>query len=124
MRLVQRRKYHQGITTEKKKYRTKRRQRDIDQVFEDLQPEKRQKLENQPLDLDKPGGGQFYCVHCAKHYIDEIALQEHIRGKPHKKRVRDLQEKPYSIEESERAGGLGSYVVPVKEVKIVEPMAD
>jgi len=119
-----RRKYHQGITTEKKKYRTKRRQRDIDQIFEDLEPAKRQKLESQPLDLDKPGGGQFYCVHCAKHFIDEHSLQEHIRGKVHKRRVKDLQIKPYSIEESERAAGLGSYVLPTKEEKTSKTMAE
>lgn len=63
---TRRRKYHHGITTEKKKYRTKRRTRDIDQIVEDLEiPEKRIKLETQPVDLDLPGGGQFYCIHCA-----------------------------------------------------------
>lgn len=63
---TKRKKYHHGITTEKKKYRTKRRRRDIDQiVLEDLTPDTKVKLENQPFDLDLPGGGQFYCVHCA-----------------------------------------------------------
>jgi len=63
---TKRRKYHQGITTEKKKYRTKRRKRDIDQiVLQDLVPERKLQLENQPIDLDLPGGGQFYCVYCA-----------------------------------------------------------
>jgi len=63
---TRRRKFHQGITTEKKKYRTKRRTRDIDQIVDDLTcPTTRSKLENQPLDLDLPGGGQNYCIPCA-----------------------------------------------------------
>jgi len=71
-----------------------------------------EKVLKRPLDLDLPGGGQFYCVHCAKHFIAQQALEEHKRGKVHKKRVKDTEEVPYSIEESERAGGLGSYVAP------------
>jgi hypothetical protein len=110
-----RKKYHHGITTEKKKYRTKRRTRDIDQIAEDLEiPEKRQKLENQPFDLDLPGGGQHYCIQCARHFIDSHSLTEHDRSKAHKKRLKDLLETPYSIEESERAGGHGSYIIPEK----------
>ncbi|XP_021944000.1 zinc finger protein 593 homolog [Folsomia candida] len=107
---TKRRKYHQGITTEKKKYRTKRRTRDIDLICEDLDhPEK---FEKKPIDFDLPGGGQFYCLHCAKHYISQHALEEHRRGKVHKKRVKETEEVPYSVEESERAGGLGSYLPP------------
>lgn len=65
---TRRRKYHHGITTEKKKYRTKRRTRDIDQIVEDLdrQVQCKQEEPTKPIiDLDLPGGGQFYCVHCA-----------------------------------------------------------
>ncbi len=63
---MRRKKYHYGNTTEAKKYRTKRRRRDLDQiVLEDLIPQTKTQLENQPFDLDLPGGGQFYCVPCA-----------------------------------------------------------
>jgi len=47
-----------------------------------------------------------------KHYIDQRSLNEHKRGKNHKRRVKDTNEVPYSIEESERAAGLGTYVPP------------
>lgn len=63
---TRRRKANQGITSEKRKFKTKRRTRDIDQIVEDLEvPGKRAKLEHQPIDLDLPGGGQFYCIQCA-----------------------------------------------------------
>ena len=49
----------------KEKYRTKRKTKDIDEIHEDLKPQKRQKLLNQELDLDKPGQAQHYCITCA-----------------------------------------------------------
>jgi len=112
-----RKKQNQGVTSENKTYKTKRRKRDIDQIVDDLEPTERLKLENQPFDFDLPGGGQFYCIHCAKHCITSQALQEHKRSKAHKKRVKETAETPYSVEESERAGGLGSYAVQPKSKK-------
>jgi len=61
------------------------------------------------------------CFLSRKHFINQQALDEHKRSKIHKKRVKDTQEVPYTIEESERAGGLGSYVAPIKKVP-KEPM--
>ena len=60
---------------------------------------------SQPVDLDKPGLAQYYCVHCAKHFINERAFSDHIKGKPHKRRLHALETEPYTIEESERAAG-------------------
>ena len=57
------------------------------------------------MDFDKPGLAQFYCVHCAKHFINERAFKDHIKGKPHKRRLHALETEPYTIEESERAAG-------------------
>ena len=70
-----RKKYHYGDTHLKKKWRTKRRTRDLDQIDSDLTPENAEKLLSQPVDLDKSGNGQFYCVHCAKYLIDQRAFQ-------------------------------------------------
>ena len=70
-----RKKYHYGDTHLKKKWRTKRRTRDLDQIDTDLTPENAEKLLSQPVDLDKSGNGQFYCVHCAKYLIDQRAFQ-------------------------------------------------
>jgi hypothetical protein len=84
------------------------------QIDSDLTPALSQKLLKQPVDFEKPGLAQFYCVHCAKHFIDDKAFNDHIKGKPHKRRLNALKTEPYTIEESERAAGMGSYVLPKK----------
>jgi hypothetical protein len=60
-----RKKYHYGDTHLKKGWRTKRRTKDLDEIDTDLRPDKAELLLKQEVDLDKPGLGQFYCVHCA-----------------------------------------------------------
>ena len=83
-----RKKYHFGDTHLKKGWRTKRRTKDLDQVAtlysnasqgykllytnrvlfqidNDLKPENTVKFTARAIELDKPGLGQFYCVHCA-----------------------------------------------------------
>lgn len=79
------------------------------QIDEDIQPENVQKLLNQAVDLDKPGGAQHYCVHCARYFINTNALQDHFKTKVHKRRLKALELEPYTIEESERAAGFGSW---------------
>ena len=50
-----------------------------------------------------------------RYFIDEQALTHHYRTKVHKRRLKALELEPYSIEESERAAGLGgNYVAPQK----------
>ena len=56
-----------GNTAKNKQYRrarkTKNRTRDIDQIVnDDMKEENKIKLENQPVDEDKPGLGQHYCI--------------------------------------------------------------
>ena len=68
-------------------------------------PANSEKLLNQELDEYKPGLGQHYCVHCARYFISDWALQAHYKTKEHKKRVRECKVIPYSHEEAERAGG-------------------
>lgn len=90
----------------------------------------RVKLESQPLDLEKPGLAQHYCVECAKYvhpntyfgrnadvpfdryFETDHALRSHWRTKVHKRRVKQLREPAYTIEESERAAGLGRELRP------------
>lgn len=86
----------------------------MDQIDSDLKPDNAEKLLKQDIDYDKPGLAQFYCVHCSKHFIDDKAFNDHIKGKPHKRRLNALKTEPYTIEESERAAGMGSYVKPQK----------
>lgn len=71
--------------------------------------ENAEKLLNQNVDLDLPGAAQHYCLHCARYFIDEQALSEHFKTKVHKRRLKALELEPYSIEESERAAGHGSF---------------
>ncbi|CAK9825009.1 Zinc finger protein 593 homolog [Anthophora retusa] len=109
-----RRKYHRGDTHLKKGWRTKRRRKDLDEIDEDLKEKNIQNLLNQEVDLDKPGAGQYYCIHCARYFINDTALQDHFTTKVHKRRLKALELEPYSIEESERAAGKGNYVAPQK----------
>ena len=100
-----RKKYHYGDTHLKKGWRTKRRTRDLDQIDTDLGEGKVEKLLAQEVDFDKAGLGQFYCVHCAKDFINPKAFQDHVKGKPHKRRLHALKTDPYTIEEANRAAG-------------------
>lgn len=71
--------------------------------------ENAEKLLNQNVDLDLPGAAQHYCLHCARYFIDDQALSEHFKTKVHKRRLKALELEPYTIEESERAAGFGSF---------------
>jgi len=58
----------------RKARRTKRKTRDIDQiVLEDMIPANMQKLLNQPIDEEKPGAGQHYCVTCSRYFVSQTA---------------------------------------------------
>lgn len=50
--------------------------------------------------------GQHYCPQCAKWFESNDNLTSHQRGKPHKRRVRQLRDEPYSQKEAEAAVGL------------------
>ncbi|XP_045522685.1 zinc finger protein 593 homolog [Pieris brassicae] len=118
-----RKKYHHGDTHLKKRWRVRNRKKDLDEIDEDLKEEKSEKLLNQDVDLDLPGAAQHYCLHCARYFIDDKALQEHFKTKVHKRRLKALELEPYSIEESERAAGLGNFKLPNKR-KIVTQNSD
>lgn len=105
---LRRKRMHKNIKDIKKKYRTKRRTKDLDQVHVDMKEENAKELLDK-RDPDLPGGGAFYCLNCARHFVDDKSLQDHFKTKVHKKRMTALKEKPYTIEESEAAGGQGSY---------------
>ncbi|GFS51447.1 zinc finger protein 593 homolog [Trichonephila clavipes] len=109
-----RKKGNNGYTAKTKKLKTKRRTRDLDQIDKDLEPQNAEKLLNQPIDLDVAGEAQHYCLHCARYFIDDHAMQTHFRSKVHKRRLKALELETYSVQEAEAAGGVGVYVAPKK----------
>ncbi|RZF40614.1 hypothetical protein LSTR_LSTR007497 [Laodelphax striatellus] len=116
-----RKKYHFGDTHLKKRWRTKRRTKDLDEIDHDIN-HKAEPLLNQEIDVDRPGNAQFYCLHCARYFISEEAMKDHFRTKVHKRRLKALELEPYSIEESERAAGMGSYIAPKKRKMQTQPL--
>ncbi|XP_065363410.1 zinc finger protein 593 homolog [Calliphora vicina] len=121
MGMVQKRKkMHYGDTHLQRRMRVRNRTRDMDLIDQDLRTQSAQ-LINQAVDLEKPGFAQFYCVHCAKYFIDDRAMQTHFRSKVHKRRLKALELEPYTIEESERAAGRGSYQKAKKRTMETQP---
>ena len=49
-----------------------------------------------------------------KDFIDTHSFKEHVKSKVHKRRLHALKTEPYTIEEANRAAGMGSYVKPGK----------
>lgn len=94
--------------------KTKRKTKDLDEVQEDMKPGRCEQLLRQKLNYEMPGNAQFYCIHCARYFVDNKALQEHYRGKPHKQQLKALATEAYTQEEAERAAGMGSHVTAKK----------
>ncbi|EEC10257.1 zinc finger protein 593 [Ixodes scapularis] len=107
-----RKKTHKGYTASHKKDKTKHRAKDLDQIHVDMVPDNAEKLLNQEVDYDLPGDAQFYCLHCSRYFIDKNSLNDHLKSKNHKRRLKALEEDPYSQEEAEAAAGMGCYNPP------------
>uniref|UniRef100_A0A2M4AV84 Zinc finger protein 593 homolog n=1 Tax=Anopheles triannulatus TaxID=58253 RepID=A0A2M4AV84_9DIPT len=115
-----RKKMHSGDTHLRRRWRLRNRKKDLDEVDADLKTNPEQLLK-QEIDLDKPGFAQFYCIHCATYYINDQALQAHFRTKVHKRRLKALEVEPYTVEDSLRAAGQGSFVQPQKRKMVTQP---
>lgn len=76
---------------------------------------------NQEVDFEQPGFAQNYCMHCAKYFINEQAIKAHFTTKVHKRRLKALEDEPYTVADSERAAGHGSYVAPKKRKMETQP---
>merc|ERR1712179_421277 len=90
------------------------KKKDDDILFNNLtNSAKAKKLQNQQVDLEKPGMGQHYCIITDRYFKDAKAHEAHKRGKSYKQKVKSLlKDKPYSHEEADAVGGMGSYVKP------------
>jgi len=105
---VRRKRTHHAKRDVHRASRTRAWVKDLDQIqLHDLLPHIRTTLENQELDVNKPGLAQHYCVECARYFESDVALRAHWKTKLHKRRCKKLAEPAYTIEEAERAAGLG-----------------
>lgn len=103
-----------------KRYKTKRRTKDLDLIYEELTSQKQiDSLLNQPIDETKPGLGQYYCIHCAKYFETAYALKTHLKTKIHKRRVKELKGVPYTQQVADAAVGCGvnSFLARVEQIK-------
>ena len=57
-------KVHKIDKSIRKKTKTKRRTRDLDQIVEDLYPARAKQLLNPKVDVHLPGLGHNLCIHC------------------------------------------------------------
>ena len=89
------------------KKKTRRHTRDLDQIHADVASKKHlQQYKDLHALEDLPAFGDFYCTPCAKWFESENNYVEHGKGKPHKRRVKQLRDEPYSQKEAEAAVGL------------------
>ncbi|KAK7744339.1 hypothetical protein SLS62_010243 [Diatrype stigma] len=96
-----------GVGNKRTRTKTRNHIRDLDQVKADLlSPKHLAQYKDTKLTEDLPGLGQWYCTECAKWYDTEASLVVHRKGKPHKRRVRQLREEPWTQKEAEAVAGL------------------
>ena len=96
----------------KKASKTWCRARDIDQIQDDLEKEKAGRKMGFEIDDDLPGLGQFYCVHCARHFADLITLERHRDTKAHKRRLKDVKQEKYSQDVADFGAGKTKEILP------------
>ena len=49
------------------------------------------KIVNQKPQEELPGLGQFYCVFCARYFVENNSLESHKKTKDHRKKVKESQ---------------------------------
>jgi bud site selection protein 20 len=88
----------------------KNRTRDLDQIQDDLKAavEGTKVVPDYAKEPDLPGGGAFLCMHCARHFVNQGALDVHYRTKAHKRQVKRTQEEQYTQAEAEAGAGMSA----------------
>ncbi|KAK9805918.1 hypothetical protein WJX73_004911 [Symbiochloris irregularis] len=97
--------------------------RHIDQIWEDVRKASEQVINHKagtgpvgtssqmPLDDELPAHGQHYCTPCSRYFVNEFALLTHDASKPHKRRVKLLQDTdnpPHTQRAADAAAGMGA----------------
>ncbi|XP_078148132.1 zinc finger (C2H2 type) family protein isoform X1 [Carex rostrata] len=110
---------HRKVKTRRLAHKQNRRSKFLvkgdDMVYEELlkQAELLKKSEMAeanplPLDPDLPGMGQFYCLHCDRHFYSDDVRQEHYKSKLHKKKVKKMNgPAPHTQVDADMAAGMG-----------------
>ncbi|KJK84108.1 hypothetical protein H634G_00471 [Metarhizium anisopliae BRIP 53293] len=84
-----------GVGNKRTITKTRRKTRDVDQIKADLLSSRHlAQFKDTKAAEDLPGLGRHYCIECAKWFDRESTLNSHRRGKPHKRRVKQLREEP------------------------------
>ncbi|KAH8128096.1 hypothetical protein FP744_10000979 [Trichoderma asperellum] len=82
-----------GVGNKRTLTKTRRKTRDLDQIISDLRSAKHlTQYKNTKLSQDLPGLGKNYCVACSRWFDAPSTLTAHERGKPHKRRLKQLRE--------------------------------
>ncbi|RYO79087.1 hypothetical protein DL764_010052 [Monosporascus ibericus] len=98
-----------GVGNKRTLTKTRRKTRDLDQIKADLQSSKHlAQYRETKASEGLPGLGKWYCTECAKWFETEVSLVVHKKGKPHKRRVKQLREEPYTQKDAEAAVGLAT----------------
>eukprot|EP00009_Paramoeba_aestuarina_P006570 CAMPEP_0201510198 /NCGR_PEP_ID=MMETSP0161_2-20130828/2993_1 /ASSEMBLY_ACC=CAM_ASM_000251 /TAXON_ID=180227 /ORGANISM="Neoparamoeba aestuarina, Strain SoJaBio B1-5/56/2" /LENGTH=128 /DNA_ID=CAMNT_0047905341 /DNA_START=75 /DNA_END=461 /DNA_ORIENTATION=+ len=97
--------------------------KDIDQILGDMEnPEKANLREG---DDELPGGGRYYCVPCSRYFIDQKNLDDHIKTKIHRRRMKTFEKGEVYTGPTERIDNgapierdeEGNIILPKKEGK-------
>eukprot|EP00525_Craspedostauros_australis_P008900 CAMPEP_0198116384 /NCGR_PEP_ID=MMETSP1442-20131203/11903_1 /TAXON_ID= /ORGANISM="Craspedostauros australis, Strain CCMP3328" /LENGTH=123 /DNA_ID=CAMNT_0043774181 /DNA_START=153 /DNA_END=524 /DNA_ORIENTATION=- len=106
-----------GARSKIKKYKKKtwlcHRRKDTDQIQDEIEKaEEAGKPIAFAYDDELPGGGQFYCVETAMHFIDAKALADHKKTRYYKKRCKELKQEKYTQASAEAYAGMTKEVLP------------
>jgi len=111
-----------GARSKKKQYKRKiwlcRREKDVDQIQDELEKsqEKGEEIKFE-FDDELPGGGQFYCAETGKHFISAKALADHKKTKFYKRRLKQLKEEKYTQGTADWAAGMTKEKLPPAHAK-------
>uniref|UniRef100_A0AC35F294 C2H2-type domain-containing protein n=1 Tax=Panagrolaimus sp. PS1159 TaxID=55785 RepID=A0AC35F294_9BILA len=85
----------------------KRKAKDLDEIQEEMKPEKIPKKLTAEEAYDLPGNGEFHCIACCRYFADDDAYKRHVKSNPHKRQLKRLKEPAYTQAEANLAAGLG-----------------
>mgnify|MGYP001080067610 FL=1 len=80
---------------------------DLDQIQDEIQRDIAEGGLLREFDADLPGGGQFFCIVCSRHFVNDATMQAHFNSKAHRKQLRKAQVPAVTQREVDWASGVG-----------------